>query len=204
LLIVNGLPANPVVRAAIDVSFGADPLGRFAVSEDGMVVLLSFSSSSADQDFLYRWTPSTGPRFLTKATRITDLAFFGEDAVVLDSGNDQVLLVLDVRGAGVTTLIGDFRSGISQPVAVSVSSRNEIYVGNASNGTVVVLDPTGRQLRTVFCGCAITTMAPVPGAALRLTDRLDRPVFVLERDITEDRVLFIPALAVDRMRGVVP
>ena len=92
-------------------------------------------------------------------------------------------------------LVADSKDGITQPGAIAVSSRNEIYIGVAD--AVLVMDATGHRLRTAACGCTITTMMPLRDAAFQLTDRLDHPVWVLDTRTDPERVLFIPALSAE-------
>src|SRR5688572_11901093 len=176
--LVNGLPANPHVFATIDLSYTGDRLRQFAFSSDGAVGLLAFSS--ADKDSLYSWSADRGFRFVTTASRVADLAFSGEDAVVADSGSDQILLIRNVREQASPALVADSREGISQPMALSVSSQNEIYIGNGS-GEVVVLDSAGRFLRRLACGCSIRAVTSLSGETLQLTDDLERPLFILDK-----------------------
>jgi hypothetical protein len=130
------------------------------------------------------------------------MAFLGDDAVYLDVGSNQALLVRNVRDQAVPAVIADSGDGLSGPVAVYFSIRSEIYVGN-SDGGILVLDSTGHFLRRTRCNCAITAMAPLAKSAVRLTDRIDQPIYVLDGSIA-DQILFIPALPAEAAQGVVP
>lgn len=196
IVIVGGLPDTPVVRATIDISFVKDPLRRFAIADDA-TALLDFSSD--EQDTLYSWSVSAGPRYVSRASRISDMTFLGDDAVYLDAGNQQALLIRNVREQVAPAVIADSGDGLSDPVAVFVSARSEIYIGD-SEGGILVLDSTGHLLRRTRCNCAITTMTPLAKAALRLTDRIDHPIYVLDGS-DADRIVFIPALPSEEVQG---
>jgi len=84
---------------------------------------------------------------------------------------------------------------VEGPSFLSISSRNEIYIGVAE--AVLVMDATGHLLRRVPCGCTITTMTPLRDAALQLTDQLDRPLWVLDTRTDPERILFVPALSAE-------
>ena len=191
VFLVTGIPDSPVIQGTVDVSFSDDPLGQFAISDDGATALLSFPS--AERDSVYVWTAATGVRHVSTASKISDMTFLGEDAVVVDSGKNQIFLMRNVREQAVPSLIASEVDGLSQPVAVFISRRNEIYIGDSSGG-VLILDSTGHILRKAHCNCTITTMAPLANSALRLTDRIDQPVFMLDGS-ESDRFLFIPALS---------
>jgi hypothetical protein len=198
VVVVAGVPATPAIHATIDVSFGNGPLRQFALSDEGDVALLVFSS--ADGDLLYTWTGSAGPRFVLTSATISDLAFLGEeDAVIVDSSADQALLIRNVRQQATPTLLASAREGLSQPSAVFISTRNEIYISNTPD-LVLVLDGSGHVLRRTPCGCRITTIARLANSALRLTDRIDQPLILLDGS-ESDRVLFVPAFSPPATEG---
>jgi hypothetical protein len=193
LLIVGGLPDAPAVLASIDSSIATGVLTRFAVADDGNSALLAFSLRiEGQQDSLYSWTSAAGSRYIVSAEHISDIAILGDDGIVLDSTRDQVLWIRNIPGNAVATLSAASGDGLAHPVAVSTSGRNEVYVGD-SDGGILILDSAGRIVRKTRCGCEITSMAPLANSAIRLTDRLDRPLLVLD-PTDADRVFFIPAL----------
>ena len=192
LLIVSGLPSAPTVINRIDLSFGPR-LSRYAVTDDGILALLSFSDDR--QDYLYRWTPDSGSRLLTTAQRIADLTFIRDDAVIADAGAGQVVIIRNVRGEASPTLLADSREGLSQPIALAISKQDEIFVADAATNVVVTLDASGQLLRAVSCGCAAATLTPLRESLYRLTDRLDLPIFVFDSRPEGQRILFIPALS---------
>jgi hypothetical protein len=198
VLVVVGLPTSPAIQATIDVSFAESPLRRFAVSNNGSVALLHFSLP--EQDSLYTWTVASGPRYLMAASRVSDMRFISDDAVILDSGNDQALLIRNVREQATPALIADSRDGLSDPIGIATSSRGEIYIGG-STGTILVLDSMGHILKAVHCGCAISTMTALANSAVLLTDRINQPLFVLDGS-ESDQILFIPALSTQAQGSV--
>jgi hypothetical protein len=189
-LIVKGLPRAPEVRHSVDLAFAKSPLRRFAVSGDGSVVLLAFAGEGSD--VLYSWSTASGAHFIGKISRISALAFMGEDAVVADSGLNQIILIRSVRTHAIPELIADSRAGISKPSALFVSSRDEIHVGNAD--TIVTLNAKGQPLRKAVCACAISMMEKFGDSSIQLTKDLERPIFVLDESSVPERILFIPAL----------
>ena len=176
LLLVGDLPSAPVVRATVDLSFERHVLRGYAISNDGAVALLAFAGGESDT--VYSWTSSTGPRFVTNSAKVSDLAFIDDDAVLADAGSNQVFLLRSVQDQASPVLIADSHDGVEGPTFLSISSRNEIYIG--STHAVLVLDATGHKLRSIECNCTVTTMAPLRESAIRLTDELNQPVFVLD------------------------
>jgi hypothetical protein len=197
LLVVDGLPATPAVRSIVDLTFSNLPLRRFAISDDGAVTLLAFSGE--ESDVLYEWTPAAGPRFVTTASRVSDMIFLDDDAVIADSGSDQIVVIRGVAGAARPVLLADAGNGISDPAALSLSTRNEIYVGNGDG--VLVMNASGHILRRLDCGCTVTTMMPLEQSAIRLTDQFDKPIYILDGSFTPERILFVPAL-IEQTGGV--
>ena len=191
LLLMDGLPNTPVLRDSLDVSFAGFPLSRFAVSKDG-IVLLAFHADEGD--VVYSWASGTGPRFVTTASRVTDMVLTDTDAVIADAGANQLLMVKDVRGRALRLLIADNANGVSEPAAVAVSSRREIYA--ASRNSILVLDEAGQMLRKINCACRVVSMVPLADSAFRLTDELDHPLFVLDSRSVPEQILFVPALSV--------
>jgi len=192
ILVVRGLPHNPTVTAAIDVSNIHDPLSRIAVNDDGTSALLVFSQE--DQDALYGWTAGNGLRFITAASKISAVTFVGAGAIVADKGTHEAFLISDVAGEAVRVSLTGPTQELSEPVAIAVSSRQEIYIGNAGTGTVVTFDSNGRALRTQSCSCAITDFYPIRDSVFRLTDRLDQTIFLLDAEDADDRIVFVPAI----------
>jgi hypothetical protein len=200
LLIAGGFPNAPAILASIDTSFTSGALRRFAITDDGKAALLAFSSTIEGQpDSLYSWNAATGSHFVTNADRISDVAILGEAGIVLDSIRDQVLWIPNIQGDAAPNLAVASGDGLSHPVAVLTSPRNEVYVGD-SEGTILILDSAGRIARMASCGCEITSISTLANSAIRLTDRVDRPILVLDPN-NEDRIFFVPALSPPTLNG---
>jgi|GEM_PF-1984445 len=195
--LIHGLPEGPAVRARIDVSQIEGRLSRMAISDDG--TLAAFVFSHEDHDALYVWASSSPPhaplRLVTESARIAAIALLGDEVIVADRGVNEVFAVRDVRGEAARVFLAGAREGVASPAGLSVSTRNEIYVGNAESSTVMILEAGGRLLRTLQCECAVTTVAPLRDSVFRLTDNLDRPIFLLDAAGDEDQIVFVPAAA---------
>jgi hypothetical protein len=199
IVLVDGLPEAPVIRTTIDLSMVRGALRRFAVS-DGESSLLSFYSD--EKESLYAWNASSGLRYVANATRVSDIAFSGNDAIYLDSGSDQAFRIRNIPENAAPEILADSETGLLQPAAVFVSGQGEIFIGD-SDGGILILDSIGLPLRKSRCQCTITAMEPLAKSTLRLTERIDQPIYVLDGS-DADRIIFIPALPADAEHGATP
>jgi DNA-binding beta-propeller fold protein YncE len=95
-----------------------------------------------------------------------------------------------------TDILAGSAQGIAAPVAVAVSSDGlHAFVANGKSGTVAILDLQGKTpVRKFACGCKLTGLDRLDGDNLfRLTEPSNRPMWVLEANTKETRVVFVPA-----------
>lgn len=195
LLVIGGLPKSPSVQNVIDLS-RQPALIRFAISNDGRTALLAFRSDQSDE--LFRWT-SAGLSFVTTASAVSDLLFMGNDAVFADSQANEVVLLRNIPEQVSMVVLGDKDDDIVQPVALSLSSRNEIYI--AASNSIFILDWPTYGIRRLSCNCAIATITPLYDSIFRLTDELYQPMGILDGRFSPERILFVPALSVVALEG---
>jgi hypothetical protein len=132
-------------------------------------------------------------RLLLSAGPTTAAGFLaGSDEVVLADGLRNT--VYWVRGEGEVIPLAGEKEGISGPVAVSISRDNRrVFVANAGAGTVVVLDLAGGAPSVFACDCTVTGLERMQGnAVFRLTDLSGDPMWLLDGDAPEARVVFVP------------
>jgi hypothetical protein len=192
-LIVTGLPSQPVLSGRVDM--GPDSrLSHMAISDDG--TLLVFSAGDGAQDSLFAWTPgSTYSRFLAAAADIGALALTRSGtAVVADRDKNEILLVRDVRTTGSRQTIADVHDGVMEPVAITVSSRDDIYVANAGSAAVLVFGTDGQLMRTLGCACTPSGLYRVRESVFRLSDAMDRTIYLLDVAAGAGRIVFVPPL----------
>ena len=187
--IVTGLPGEPRYLGVLQLD---RTLTRMAVNDDG--TLLVYAADGPDGVSVYAWTASSrSPRFLTSAVSISGIAITRNgDAIVTDSGANEVFAIGDAGGGAVRRLLADDREGVSNPAGVAVSSGNRIYVANAGTNTALVLDSSGRFLKAEHCDCRISGLYPLRDSVFRLTEGMDQTIFVLDASSTEERILFVP------------
>jgi hypothetical protein len=185
--IVAGLPEEPRHVATWQTD---RPLTQMAVNDDG--TLLVYAVAEADGEALYALSASSAsPRFLTSAVSVSGLAITKNgDAIVTDRSANEVFAIWDATGGAVRKLLADANDGVSSPAGVAVSSAGRIYV--ASTGSVMVLDPNGRVLKSQRCNCTVSGVNLLRDSVFRLTDGITQTIFLLDASSSEERILFVP------------
>lgn len=185
---MTGLPGTPAAQF-IDLGVGKGTLTHMAVAGDGSMLLYAVKDDTGES--IYSWTATSGAgRLIGSAVSIGDMALTADGGVIIaDRAASEVFAVWDVRGAATRQFLLGERDGVSSPSGVTVSARNDIYVGNA--GSVITLDSAGRLKRAQTCACNPSGFYWLRDSVFRLTDRLDQTVYLLNAG-DEDRIFFIP------------
>ncbi len=185
--VVTGLPHAPALRRAILPAESR----LWAVSDDGGSLLLSAPGGEADR--VYRLGPEGDLRFLVSVGKTAAAAFLsgGADAVIADGLHHAVCRV---SATGEVVPLAGPADGISGPVAVSFSrDYRRAFVANGDTSTVAVLDLAGGAAALVACPCKLTGLERLDGnAVFRLTELSAEPLWLLDGDAPEARVVFIP------------
>jgi hypothetical protein len=191
VLVVTGLPRNPAASHRVDLSRLGKPLTHMAVSNDGTLLVVALDDGGSEA--LYGWTASSdSARFLTAAVSIGGMAITGNGAaIVADRGADEVFAIWDAGGPAIRQFLAGNSDGVSSPAGV-VWNNNRIYIGNTGSATVTVLDSDGRYLETHSCSCTLSGVYPMRDSVFRLTDRIDRTIFLLDASSAEERIVFVP------------
>ena len=190
--IVTGLPQNPAASDVIDLS-SVGTVTQMAISDDGRVLV--FSAEDRGAETLYIWTASSsGARMLMPVVSVGGIAMMGNGAaaIVADRAANEVYAVWDPGGAAMPQFLAGARDGVSIPVGVAVSAANRIYIANSGSATIMTLDSSGRLVKSQDCGCAVSGVHALRDSVFRLTNGLDRTVFLLDASSNEDRILFVP------------
>jgi hypothetical protein len=192
VLIVGGLGDTPQVIASFDLPNTEGELRQLAVNDEGSSLIAVFSSDI--RDVVLGWHRGQQPRLLTTASRISSLAFIGnDDVVVADSDGEELYILRNVSGtttqAPLTRLNREFKT-----VVTTVPERGEILIANTGSGVISVMDAQGVFLRSFACSCSITGFYPLNNMVFRLTERLDKPIFILDVKSPSGRIAFIPAI----------
>lgn len=183
--------ANPVSLAALPGSITA-----FAVGDDGSV--LASSPISAGGEALFRIAPDgTTLQLLTLQATASILVWHnGADALVTDSGANQIWSVQNPGSSGTTALLASDVDGVSGPVGAALSADGTwLWIANEGNQDVLGIDLKSRVSVSLAVGFHLTTMAPMGDrSSFRLNHLRKGPVWIL--DTAPDsgpRIVFIPA-----------
>ncbi len=192
--IVSGLPEAPAVVADLDVSAASGPLQALALSDDAACMLAVAGDPETGQAiFLDR---AGSPQPLPLSPGISSLSFFrdSQDAVAADGQRNLIYRLRPAQGVWEWSLLGGEAEGISGPVAVAVSGDNhKILVANARSRSVAVIDLKGGPPSAVPCECSPTGLHRLRGnAVFRLTEPSAEPMWMIDGDAAEPRLLFIP------------
>jgi hypothetical protein len=189
ILVVTGLPASPKVSRIVDLSAAGQDLSRYAVSDDGNILL--YSVPSGERDSLFAWTAASGHRLLTVADSITDIALAPNGtAIVADAKANEVFSI--ASGSGARQVLTADTNVVATPTGVAVSSSGLIYVANAGTNTILTLDSSGRPVRSQACGCTLSRFIPFKDSVYRLSEKTDSTIYLLEAGPVSDRILFVP------------
>jgi hypothetical protein len=191
--VIRGLPANPVIAFSLSTSLMDLPMRRVAVNDDASVVLVSFAEN--DHEIIYRWNPTDGFRLLATTPRVGALAFVGStSAVFADSVTNEVFLAGDASRQSAVRFLAGADEGVSRPIAIGVSNRNEIILANAGSGKLMTFASDGRILGTQTCNCKLSGLYPLATGLFRLTDPLNKTMYILDGGEPGNRIAFVPPL----------
>lgn len=197
IVIVTGLPAHPAVAHRIETAPAGGPVTRMAVNEDGSMVAYAVGGGNLVAA-LHVWTRATGTRFVMQHDVVSALALAGDVVIAASPHTDEVLLVRDPAGRASRSWLAGAGHGLSRPVGLAVSAPHRIHVANAGTGRVATFDVSGRLLGTIDCRCVPSGLHPVHASLYRLTDRLDRTLYLFEpgpaQGLATGRTLFVPPL----------
>ena len=190
IAIVTGLPDAPRVAHRVDVLQVNAPVTTMAVSDDGGTLV--YAVSGGELTSLFSWTSASGLRALIDTSAVSALALAGNALVVANPRDNEVSLVPNLASSRRRTLAG-LGQGISRPVGLAATASGaRIHVANGGSSNVTTFELTGRLVSNRRCNCEISGLSPVGDSLYRLTDRLDRTLFLFDARSAESRILFVP------------
>ncbi|MBI3665930.1 MAG: hypothetical protein HY236_06850 [Acidobacteria bacterium] len=193
--IITGLPGAPQLSGDFDLSALPPLITAMAVSDDGRLLLAGVSEGAAAALFALR--PGNSPRYVAAAGNVTSICFLenAHDALIADSRDHEILLLREVGEAWERVLLAGPKDGISSPVAVSASSDGRrVFAVNAGSGVIAALSLAGGAVALIPCRCSPSGLHRLNGnAVFRLTAFSEAPLFVLDGEQPEPRVVFVPS-----------
>jgi hypothetical protein len=191
-LLLQGLLSHP---AATPVSF---PLGNSAaaVADSGSILIAVPAANGASSiQFLASGTGSFQP--VSVLAKFGGMAFLpgADTALLADASANTVVEASHLTGTLSLTSLATAADGVSQPMAVAISSDGHLAaVANNNESSVLRLDLTGKSapIKTV-CHCSPTELVPLAGNfAFRLNEPNSGTVWAFDGNGLLPRVIFIP------------
>jgi hypothetical protein len=194
--LISGLPGVPVLHA-IDAQ-GVGVSGA-AVSDNGTALLAG--NTGDGMTVLAVASGGTASRALTVGG-LGGMAFVpGSDrALVADAVSGNVTQLTSVSTVPAPSVVSGAK--ISAPVGLDVSADGRWAVVANAAGMAIRLDLSGQSLPVaVKCGCSPNTVRSLSGSAFRLTDVGSSTGWMVDAGGASPRMLFIPALPVQKASG---
>jgi hypothetical protein len=183
--IVTGLPDNP--GEPQQVVLDRQPTG-LAVSDDGAALLAIERIGKMDASvLLYR--DGKSPAVLWDGRRIVGMDFLPGSADALIGESDSVYLTSEAFGPQLIAGEGD---GIAEVAAVAASADGGRVIIAMRSGQIAIRDRKTNTQSVVSCACRPSGLARLRGASVfRLNEAGDGPLWLLDADSQQPRVLFV-------------
>ena len=185
--IFAGLPAAP--RVVRELQVDGKP-SAIAVSDDAEFLIAALQRDTEDP-LLLLYVAET-PQILLPGARVAALDFFpgSRDALIADA--NSVWLMRE----GILTRLADERDSIADVVGVAASSDGARIVVAMRAGQVMLRDLSAGSQSVIVCNCEPTGLNRLRGnAVFRLNDPGSGPVWLLDADSPEARIVFVAVAA---------
>ena len=188
--LLKGLPDSPMVAGGIDLSSGTK-LNSLALSDDGAVLLVSTGNAVR----LFGSLSDMGKLMDTAGPALLAFAAGGHDAAVVHAAGSGITLFHDLTGAGGSQVLAPVDDTISASSALAFSADGKsLLVASSQGQSVTAFDLTAGARNSIACSCSPKTLAAM-GNLFRLNELGADPVWLLDAQASQPRVLFVPALA---------
>jgi hypothetical protein len=190
--LLAGLPDSPQLVGTLELELLPGAPGAVAVSDDAgaVVAVIAIEGGhavyglAAGQTPVRLWLPGETP----------EVAFFDRrpDVALVDRTNDQVLMIRHVGGDAEVVVLAGREHGILSPRAVRPYPDGQ-RLAVLHSGGIAIVDVGGGVIHQVACPFTAAGIERLgPGALFRLTDASTPPVWLLDGEVPEPRVLFVP------------
>jgi hypothetical protein len=185
--IFTGLPDAP--RLLRTIALDSQP-SALALSDDGATVL-TVMRSGRGAETVESYRSADPPQVVYRARHIAALAFAPGGANALVADGSAVTWISPAFGA---QAIGNGSLGDVVAVAASTDGAR-VFIATRS-GRVVIHDVASGAETSLSCACEPSTLAPQRGTAVfRLNEPGNGPLWLLDADSAEPRILFVAAPA---------
>jgi hypothetical protein len=166
----------------------------FAVSDDGSAVLVGCSEGEIGA--IYVLTPVGDSRMISIVGRAAAMVFLARsrDVLVADSKANEVVLLRDVTGGAVKTILAGIEEGISEPMAVEASENNKrVFITNSGGNKISVLELGDGSVRHLPSPGGTLNLCRLKGDGVFLLPNFSvSPIWLLDGGETEPRIVFVP------------
>jgi hypothetical protein len=184
--VLTGMPDAP--RVARTVAFDTPP-ADLAVSDDGAAVVALIRAGRGFETISWREGDSTA-QTIYHTRRVESLAFLPGSSTAVVAEANAVKLLSPAFGAQ------PIAEGLSGVIAAAGSSDGSRVVIAMRSGKVAVVDRASSTRVSLTCACVPNALAPLRGSAVfRLNSPGDGPLWLLDADGPEPRILFVATQA---------
>lgn len=182
--VFTGMPDAPQLAWQIDL--GTPPLS-LAVSDDGAtLVAILPQGRTAQAAMLYR--AGSAGQILLSDRRFSAIQFIPGTSQLIAAASSTLVVISPTS----TEVLARGREGFRGIAAVGASSDGAKIFAAAAAGGITIFDRTTGLQSAVACSCAVTGLARLRGnAVFRLNERIDGPIWLLDADAPEPRVVFV-------------
>jgi hypothetical protein len=196
LTVVTGITASSMAANPVSIASLPGAITRFAVGDDGSLLLSSTLSSGGEALF---WIGPDGSTLQLAAIQKTASILLwnsSASALVADRAGNQIWGIQNPGANAALTLLASDTDGVSGPSGAALSrDGKQLWIANAGNQNVLGIDLGTRASLSLACGFELTTLLPMAdGLSFRLNHPGKGPVWILDTAPgSGPRVVFIPA-----------
>jgi hypothetical protein len=187
--ILTGMPDAPQVLREVTLD---GPPSALAVSDDG-AGLAAVVSLAANQATVFYYSPDASGQGLLSDRQFPSLEFVPGSATLVMATQNAVYLYQGRQGL---QLVTDQRDGVVNVVGAAASADGaRVFIGMAS-GQVAVRNLAASTQTVLSCSCQLAGLWRLRGKAVfRLNELGAGPLWVVDGDATQPRILFVAVTA---------
>ncbi len=156
LQFLTGMAGTPVLAEALATQSLLGPISAGIVDAAGQCALLGTSSGQTGAFETFCQDGASQRIFSQAGMQITaiTLANQGQDAIVADSGGQQILRIANYSQSSATSVLGSINDGLNNPIGVQVNGQ-QMIVADAGASAVFLFDLSGQNsTQTIQLGSA--------------------------------------------------
>ena len=192
--IVRGLPESPLVVGEWSVSGISGEVASLAVDDLGQIVLLGCGLGNVGT--AYQISSEQQLRMVYRGGKISDISFLpqSQTAILADYTHNEIVMLQNLGEDPIVSNLPELRVWIYSPIAVSASIDGQrLFVANAGNNSITVFDLSSRETAQLACSIVPKGLFRLAGGnTFRLNEAAGEPLYMVQSDSSESRVLFVP------------